>query len=41
MLIPGIKLNTGPEDYVPIDQLQLMKFDGQLWQGFGGIASGR
>ena len=41
MLIPGIKLNTGPDDYVPIDQLQLMKFDGQLWRGFGGISSGR
>ena len=26
MLLPGIKINTGPDDFAPISQLQLMKF---------------
>jgi branched-chain amino acid transport system substrate-binding protein len=35
MLLPGIKVNTTPTDYYPVQQLQLMRFDGQalgtLW----------
>jgi len=29
MLLPGIKINTGPDDFFPIEQMQLMKFDGR------------
>ena len=26
---PGIKINTGPDDFFPIEQMQLMKFNGE------------
>ena len=29
MLLPGIKVNTGPTDFYPIEQMQLMRFDGK------------
>ena len=29
MLLPGIKVNTGPDDFYPIEQEQLAKFDGE------------
>jgi branched-chain amino acid transport system substrate-binding protein len=35
MLLPGIKVNTGPSDYYPIEQEQLAKFDGERWVLFG------
>jgi branched-chain amino acid transport system substrate-binding protein len=37
LLLPGITLNTGPEDHYPIEQLQLVKFDGKAWTRFGGV----
>ena len=37
LLLPGIKLNTGVEDHYPIEQLQLVKFDGKTWARFGGV----
>ena len=40
MLLSGIKINTGPDDFFPIEQMQLMKFDGQAWQRFGGVLTG-
>jgi hypothetical protein len=40
MMLPGIKANTGPDDFFPIEQMQLMKFDGQSWQLFGDVISG-
>jgi branched-chain amino acid transport system substrate-binding protein len=30
MLLPGIKVNTTPTDYYPVQQLQLMRFDGNF-----------
>jgi hypothetical protein len=39
VFLPGIKANTGPNDYFVIEQLQMMKFDGQSWQFFGPIIS--
>ena len=35
MLLPGIKVNTGPKDFYPIEQEQLVKFDGERWVRFG------
>jgi branched-chain amino acid transport system substrate-binding protein len=35
MLLPGIKVNTGPSDFYPIEQEQLAKFDGERWVLFG------
>jgi branched-chain amino acid transport system substrate-binding protein len=37
MLLPGIRVNTGAADYDPIDQLQLMRFDGRQWVRFGEV----
>jgi branched-chain amino acid transport system substrate-binding protein len=38
-LLPGIKINTGPTDYAPIEQLQLMRFQGEHWRLFGDVLS--
>ena len=40
MLIPGITITTGADDFAPIKQMQLMKFDGNTWQLFGEVISG-
>jgi branched-chain amino acid transport system substrate-binding protein len=37
MLLPGIRINTGPMDFYPIEQMQLMRFDGQRWVRFGEV----
>jgi branched-chain amino acid transport system substrate-binding protein len=37
MLLPGIKVNTGPDDYYPIEQMQLMRFEGDKWTRFGPL----
>jgi branched-chain amino acid transport system substrate-binding protein len=39
-LLPGVKVNTGPEDFAPLAQLQLMKFKGEKWDLFGEVISG-
>jgi branched-chain amino acid transport system substrate-binding protein len=40
MLLPGIRINTGPDDFYPIEQMQLMRFDGETWRLFGDIITG-
>ena len=40
MLIPGIKMYTGPNDFYPIEQMRLMRFDGEAWNLFGEIVEG-
>jgi branched-chain amino acid transport system substrate-binding protein len=40
VLLPGIKVKTSPTDYYPIEQLQMMRFDGQKWQLFGPVMIG-
>jgi branched-chain amino acid transport system substrate-binding protein len=40
MLLPGITLNTSATDYYPIEQMQLIKFEGQRWVTFGEIIKG-
>lgn len=35
MLLPGITVSTGPNDFYPIEQMQMMKFDGTTWDRFG------
>jgi branched-chain amino acid transport system substrate-binding protein len=37
LLLPGIKVNTGPDDHAPLEQEQLAKFDGERWVLFGEI----
>jgi branched-chain amino acid transport system substrate-binding protein len=38
-VLPGIKLNTSATDFAPIEQLQLMKFEGERWHLFGDVIS--
>ncbi|MGE3987287.1 ABC transporter substrate-binding protein [Pseudorhodoplanes sp.] len=40
LLLPGIRLNTGPQNYFPITQQQMIKFDGKSWVRFGNVLSG-
>ncbi len=37
LLLPGIKVNTGPADFAPVEQEQLAKFNGEIWATFGEI----
>jgi len=37
MLLPGITINTSLSDYHPIEQLQLIKFDGERYQPIGSL----
>ena len=37
MLLPGIKIDTSPNDYELIQELQLMRFDGARWVRFGAV----
>jgi branched-chain amino acid transport system substrate-binding protein len=39
MLLPGITLSTSADDFNPIKQMQLEKFDGKTWQLFGDVIS--
>src|SRR4029079_9167457 len=36
-LIPGIRVNTGPNDFAPIEQLKMMRFKSGQWELFGDI----
>jgi ABC-type branched-subunit amino acid transport system substrate-binding protein len=40
MMLPGISVNTGPTDHFPIDQMQLMRWDGKSWVRFGDLLAG-
>ena len=37
MLLPGITVNTGADDFAPIEAMSLMKFDGDNWALFGDV----
>ena len=38
-LLPGITINTSPNDFAPIEQMQLKRFKGERWELFGPILS--
>jgi branched-chain amino acid transport system substrate-binding protein len=40
LFLPGIKANTSANDFYPLDQNQMMKFNGERWEYFGPIMSG-
>ncbi len=40
MLLPGVTINTSPDDYFPIEQMQLMRFNGEAWELFGDVITG-
>ncbi|HEY1887049.1 MAG TPA: ABC transporter substrate-binding protein [Roseiarcus sp.] len=37
MLLPGIKVNTSPDNFSPIRQEALASFNGESWEQFGGL----
>ena len=37
MLLPGIKINTSPTDFYPIQSVQLQRFKGETWELFGDV----
>ncbi|HUN67573.1 MAG TPA: ABC transporter substrate-binding protein [Burkholderiales bacterium] len=37
VLLPGIKINTSPTDFAPIESVQLARFDGKTWVRFGEV----
>ncbi len=41
VLLPGIRLNTSPTDYYPVEQMQMRQFDGQKWRLFGPVIDGK
>jgi branched-chain amino acid transport system substrate-binding protein len=41
LLLPGIKINTSPTDYFPVEQMQMSRFNGQYGELFGPVISGK
>ena len=39
MMLPGITITTGADDFYPVEQMQMVRFDGETWQEFGEILS--
>jgi len=39
-LLPGVKINTSATDFYPIEQLQMMRFEGEKWNLFGPVITG-
>jgi branched-chain amino acid transport system substrate-binding protein len=37
MLLPGIRVNTSPSDYLPVEQVQFVQFDGKRWVRIGEV----
>jgi branched-chain amino acid transport system substrate-binding protein len=37
MLLPGVRIDTGADDYYPIESMMLARFDGQKWVLFGEV----
>jgi ABC-type branched-subunit amino acid transport system substrate-binding protein len=37
VLLPGITISTGPEDFRPVKQMRLVEFDGRTWQPIGDV----
>jgi branched-chain amino acid transport system substrate-binding protein len=35
--LPGIRMNTTPDNFLPIKQMRLVQFDGRSWQPFGEV----
>jgi branched-chain amino acid transport system substrate-binding protein len=40
MLLPGIKINTSPTDYFPVEQMQMSRFNGDHGELFGPVIGG-
>jgi len=40
MLLPGMRIDTAPNDFAPVEQVQLVRFDGARWVRFGELYAG-
>lgn len=40
LLLPGIKINTSQTDYYPVEQMQMLRFNGEYGELFGPVISG-
>jgi ABC-type branched-subunit amino acid transport system substrate-binding protein len=40
MVIDGIKVNTSPTDFYPLQSLKMHRFKGETWEPFGEVISG-
>ena len=40
LLLPGIKINTNPNDYFPLEEMQMSRFNGEHGVLFGPVVSG-
>jgi branched-chain amino acid transport system substrate-binding protein len=38
--LPGTRIKTSPTDFAPLEQLQMMRFQGESWKLFGPVMSG-
>ena len=41
MLYPGIEVKTGPDDFFPIEKMQLIRFNGTRYEPIGRVFEGR
>ena len=37
MLLPGVAVNTSPDDFLPYQQMRMQRFDGRRWLMFGDL----
>jgi branched-chain amino acid transport system substrate-binding protein len=40
MLLPGMTITTSPNDFAPVKQMQMMRFNGERWELFGPVMTG-
>lgn len=40
-LLPGVRLNTSANDHFPIEQMQMMKWNGSTWELYGAVVDAR
>jgi branched-chain amino acid transport system substrate-binding protein len=40
-LLPGVRIETSPNDYFPMDRVKLARYRGTHWQFFGNLVSSR
>jgi branched-chain amino acid transport system substrate-binding protein len=40
-LLPGVRIQTSPNDYYPMDKVKLARYHGTHWQFFGNLVSAR
>ncbi len=40
MLLPGIRIKTGPGDYYGVQAQRMMRFNGKTWELFGDLIGG-